>query len=108
MYRNCTHLYIHLQDNERIIDAATSYSHVMLFCLEKEYAFEPYFASPKAVLGQNQRAVDLINEGPFSIKQRLAAFPFEFQDGSCNTKFYYFIFGKIEEGKQAHYICLYI
>ena len=103
MYRNCTHLYIHLQDNERIIDAATSYSHVMLFCLDRDYAYDPHFAAPKAVLGQNQRALDLMNEGPFSIKQRLASFAFQFQDGSCMTNFHYFIFAKIEEGNEEHY-----
>ena len=73
----------------------------MLFCLAPEYAYEPFFTSPKAVLGQNQRALDLVNEGPFSVKQRLAAFKFEFVEGSGTTGYYYFIFGKIEAGKKA-------
>ena len=58
-----------------------------------------HFVGPKAILGQNQRAQEIINEGPFSIKQRMACQRFEFVEGKNRTNYFYFMFAKIESGK---------
>ena len=93
-----TYNFLPLQDNEKVIDAATKYSNLMLFCAEKDYSYDPYFFATKKILGQNKEALELVNSGPFCFKQRMAAFRFKFMDGKTETNFFYFIFAKIESG----------
>ena len=87
-----------LQDSEKIIDAVTKYWNLLLFCIEKEYSFDPFFYATKKVLAQNKKAMDLMSSGPFCFKQRMASFRFTFMDGKSQTNFFYFVFAKIEEG----------
>ena len=63
----------------------------MLYCLERDYSYDPYFFATKKILAQNKDALELINSGPFAFKQRMAAFRFRFKDGKSETNYYYFI-----------------